>query len=92
MSDEIKDRLAKMMAEHVSPIGTTRSEAVKECAEAIAPLVTELVEALKEASEIVRQDIKDIGPCEHNVGHCICGLLNSADRIDAAIAKAEGRP
>ena len=51
----------------------------------------DLLEALKEARDYVRQDLKNIGPCEHDVGHCVCGILSMLHRMEEAIARAEGR-
>lgn len=48
MSDEIKDRLAKMMKSHVFDNENVWSPTLELAAEAITPLVTELVEALEQ--------------------------------------------
>lgn len=50
----------------------------------------ELLEACKIALEQYKQDIAEIGPCDHAVNVCICGLVSDAHAIKAAIAKAEG--
>lgn len=46
--------------------------------------------ALEIALETIRQDIKDIGPCDHSVGMCICGLICLAEEIEDILKKARG--
>lgn len=38
------------------------------------------------ALEILRQDIRDIGGCEHDVGHCICALVRQTEELSEALA------
>lgn len=55
-------------------------------------LNAELLAALKEARDYVRGDLKNLGPCEHDVGHCVCGIRSMLHNMEEAIAKAETKP
>ena len=66
-------------------------EAQKDANARLIAAAPELLEALKEARDYVRQDLKNIGPCEHDVGHCVCGILSMLRRMEEAISKAEAR-
>jgi len=50
----------------------------------------DLLEALKEARDWVARELFNIGPCDHDVGLCICQDKSLLVRIDAAISKATG--
>lgn len=49
-----------------------------------------MLEALKSTLPILQEYIKEVGPCEHDVNICICGLIKVADEVSEAISKAEG--
>lgn len=51
----------------------------------------DLLEACKKALVQYGEDIKDIGPCDHSVGICICGLIRDTEELEALIASVEGR-
>ncbi len=51
----------------------------------------DLLAALKDARSVVARYAEEAGPCDHAVNICVCGIKESLDQIDAAIAKAEGR-
>lgn len=58
-----------------------RCKWVKEQAQEIA----KLREALNDCLEQVREDIRHIGPCEHDVNICVCGLRALATQAQAAL-------
>jgi hypothetical protein len=50
----------------------------------------DLLDCVKRALPELRQLAKDIGPCDHDVNICVCGVIRLADDCEAAIAKAGG--
>jgi hypothetical protein len=48
-----------------------------------------LREALTKAASIVADDVRELGPCDHNVGICICELRRDLDEIRAALAHGQ---
>jgi hypothetical protein len=44
---------------------------------------------LKECLEIIDMDIKEVGPCEHSVNICVCGLESTAERIRSILTEIE---
>jgi len=49
-----------------------------------------LVAACKLAVPLLKQNIKDIGGCDHNAGLCVCGLKSDLETIKTAITAATG--
>lgn len=50
----------------------------------------DLLDALKCARVHVARYLDEVGPCDHSVNICVCGIKETIDQVDAAIAKAEG--
>ena len=44
---------------------------------------------LKECLEYVKNNIDELGGCDHSVGICMCGDISLADRLAEAIKKAQ---
>ena len=44
---------------------------------------------LREALTVIEDDIRDVGPCEHDVNICVCGLKHLAARIREALGMAQ---
>lgn len=53
-------------------------------------LIAEMVESLHVAAEWIAIEIGHIGPCDHDVGICVCGDISMLRAIRAVIAKAGG--
>ena len=58
-------------------------------ADALLERIGNLRQLLTEALEILEQDIEDVGPCDHSVGLCICGITGCAERIKDALKEGE---
>ena len=42
-------------------------------------------DALQNSLPLLRQYIEEIGPCDHSVNICICGLIHVADQVSEAL-------
>ena len=51
----------------------------------------EMYVALKEAVELGKQYIEEIGPCDHSVNICACGVISWVERWSEILQKAEGK-
>lgn len=51
----------------------------------------DLLRLLKENLVALKQNIEDIGGCDHPVNICCCDLVHLADDTQSAIEKAEGQ-
>lgn len=69
---------------------THRSEEENRANAAIISAAPELLEACKDALLIIKEDIKEIGPCDHSANICVCGLISAAELLKRSISKAEG--
>jgi len=49
----------------------------------------ECVEALRMADERYHDVLRWLGPCEHDVGHCVCVEVRTAEVVAAALAKLD---
>lgn len=52
-------------------------------------ITQDLYNALVETVQALDEDIKDLGPCDHSVGLCICSMRHASERAHAAIKAYE---
>lgn len=58
------------------------------CLIAAAP---DLLQSCKKAEQLYKDSIEAIGPCDHQVNICVCGLESELINLQEAIAKAVGK-
>ena len=47
------------------------------------------IEVLREARALLQEDAEELGPCDHSVNVCVCGIKNAVANLDALIADYE---
>ena len=50
-----------------------------------------LLEVCKQLRKIAEADLQACGPCDHDVGICVCGVKSVIKDAKEIIAKAEGK-
>ena len=56
---------------------------------AVVRAVADLIDASTTAHEILDGIIENLGPCDHDVGICLCQDIRDADALRAALAALE---
>jgi hypothetical protein len=73
----------------VAVTGPAEDKEAQEYAELFAA-APDLLAALKAAVETLKEEYKELGPCDHSVGICFCDMELTIRQGEAAITKATG--
>ena len=49
--------------------------------------VLNLIRSADEVIPILRDYIDEVGPCDHSVGICMCGIVSATEMLSEAVAK-----
>lgn len=49
-----------------------------------------MLKSLQMAEKFYREELENIGPCEHDVNICVCGITSELHDIQATINEAQG--